>query len=143
MKDPKSKYPASLFWTGVALHILRSFLWLVVSTVLLIIGIKTPWCAWAGLTLLAAVLAVAVGKQMVYRHTVLHSDSPEFADWQEAMLSPDWNENVKDMVERAMNDRMEIPDEDETPDGIPDEIPDGIPDGVESSEDDGTSDGSD
>ena len=150
MKDPKSKYPASLFWTGVALHILRSFLWLVVSTVLLIIGIKTPWCAWAGLTLLAAVLAVAVGKQMVYRHTVLHSDSPEFADWQEAMLSPDWNENVKDMVERAMNDRMEIPDEDEPPDEppdeipdeTPDEIPDEIPDGEDSSEDDGTSAGS-
>ena len=59
MKNQKPKYPASLFWTGVALHILRSFLWLVVSTVLLIIGIKTPWCAWAGLTLLAAVLVIA------------------------------------------------------------------------------------
>jgi hypothetical protein len=101
----------------VALHILRSFLWLVVSTVLLIIGIKTPWCAWAGLTLLVAVLVIAVGKQMVYRHTVLYSDSPEFADWQEAMLSPDWNENVKDMVERAMNDDIQLPEGEEDEDG--------------------------
>jgi hypothetical protein len=143
MKEPKSKYPASLFWTGVALNILQSFLWLAIATVLMLLGGKTPWLGWAGLSLLAAVLIIAVGKQLVYRHTVLHSDSPEFADWQEAMLSPDWNENVKDMVERAMNDRIEIMDEDEIPEETPDEIPDGIPDGAENSEEDGTSDGSD
>ena len=107
MKDPKPQYPASLFWTGVALNILRSFLWLVVSTVLLIIGRTTPWCAAAGLALLVLVVAVAIIKQLSYRHTVLHSDTPEFDDWQAAMLSPDWEENVKAMVERAMNDDIE------------------------------------
>lgn len=116
MKEPKSKYPASLFWTGVALNILQSFLWLVIATVLMLLGGKTPWLGWAGLSLLAAVLAIAVGKQLVYRHTVLHSDSPEFADWQKAMLSPDWNENVKDMVERAMKDEIEVPEEEEEED---------------------------
>ena len=104
MKDQRPQYPASLFWTGVALNILRSFLWLVVSTVLLIIGRTTPWCAVAGLALLVLVVAVAIIKQLAYRHTVLHSDTPEFDDWQAAMLSPDWEENVKAMVERAMND---------------------------------------
>ena len=108
MKDPKPQYPASLFWTGVALNILRSFLWLVVSTVLLIIGRTTPWCAVAGLALLVLVVAVAMIKQLAYRHTVLHSDTPEFDDWQAAMLSPDWEENVKAMVERAMNDDIEV-----------------------------------
>ena len=112
MKDPKPQYPASLFWTGVALSILRSFLWLVVSTVLLIIGRTTPWCAVAGLALLVLVVAVAIVKQLIYRHTVLHSDTPEFDDWQAAMLSPDWNENVKAMVERAMNDDIQLPEED-------------------------------
>ena len=104
MKDPKPQYPASLFWTGVAINILRSFLWLVVSTVLLIIGRTNPWCGMAGLALLVLVVAVAIVKQLSYRHTVLHSDTPEFDDWQAAMLSPDWEENVKAMVERAMND---------------------------------------
>lgn len=107
MKDQRPQYPASLFWTGVALSILRSFLWLVVSTVLLIIGRTTPWCAAAGLALLVLVVAVAIIKQLSYRHTVLHSDTPEFDDWQAAMLSPDWEENVKAMVERAMNDDIE------------------------------------
>jgi hypothetical protein len=79
-------------------------LWLVVSTVLLIIGRTTPWCAAAGLALFFAVIAVAIIKQLAYRHTVLHSHDPEFDDWQAAMLSPDWEENVKTMVERAMND---------------------------------------
>ena len=104
MKDQRPQYPASLFWTGVALSILRSFLWLIVSTVLLLVGRTTPWCGAAGLTILALVVAVAIVKQLSYRHAVLHSKDSEFADWQAAMLSPDWEENVKDMVQRAMND---------------------------------------
>ena len=124
MKDPKPQYPASLFWTGVALNILRSFLWLVVSTVLLIIGRTTPWCAAAGLAILVLVVAVAIVKQLSYRHTVLHSDTPEFDDWQAAMLSPDWEENVKAMVERAMNDDIEAElegSEEDEPEGDNDE----------------------
>lgn len=104
MKDQRPQYPASLFWSGVALSILRSFLWLIISTVLLLVGRTTPWCGAAGLAILALVVAVAIVKQLSYRHTVLHSKDSEFADWQAAMLSPDWEENVKDMVQRAMND---------------------------------------
>ena len=104
MKDPRPQYPASLFWTGVALNILRSILWLVIATILMLLGAKTPWLGWAGLSLLVLVVAVAIVKQLSYRHTVLHSKDSEFADWQAAMLSPDWEENVKDMVQRAMND---------------------------------------
>ena len=104
MKDQRPQYPASLFWTGVALSILRSLLWLVLATVLMLLGAKTPWLGWAGLALLILVVAVAIVKQFSYRHTVLHSKDSEFADWQAAMLSPDWEENVKDMVQRAMND---------------------------------------
>ena len=104
MKDQRPQYPASLFWTGVALGILRSILWLVIATVLMLLGAKTPWLGWAGLALLVLVVAVALIKQLSYRHTVLHSKDSEFADWQAAMLSPNWEENVKDMVQRAMND---------------------------------------
>ena len=104
MKDQRPQYPASLFWTGVAISILRSFLWLIISTVLLLVGRTTPWCGAAGLAILALVVTVAIVKQLSYRHTVLHSKDSEFADWQAAMLSPDWEENVKDMVQRAMND---------------------------------------
>lgn len=104
MKDQRPQYPASLFWTGVALSILRSLLWLVLATVLMLLGTKTPWLGWAGLAILVLVVAVALIKQLSYRHTVLHSKDSEFADWQAAMLSPDWEENVKDMVQRAMND---------------------------------------
>ena len=103
MKDPKPQYPASLFWTGVALSILRSFLWLVVSTVLLIIGRTIPWCAAAGLALLVLVVAVAIIRQLIYRHTLLHA-SPDMEDWQAATLSPEWKDNVLAMVQRAMND---------------------------------------
>lgn len=111
MKDPQKKYPASLFWSGVALSILRSFLWLVLSTILLILGRSTPWCAVAGLSLLVLVLAVAIVKQLIYRHTLLHMSDPDGDGWRDATLSPDWAENVRAMVERAMNDDIELPDE--------------------------------
>ena len=103
MKDQRPQYPASLFWTGVALSILRSFLWLVVSTVLLIIGRTTPWCAVAGLAILGLVVAVAIIRQLIYRHTLLQA-SPDMDDWQAATLSPEWKDNVLAMVQRAMND---------------------------------------
>ena len=125
MKTQKPQYPASLFWSGVALNILRSILWLVIATVLMLLGANTPWLGWAGLSLLILVVAVALVKQMVYRHTVLHSDTPEFADWQTAMLSPDWEENIIGMVERAMNDTevdaYGVEDEDLPNGDLPDE----------------------
>ena len=110
MKDPKPQYPASLFWSGVALSILRSFLWLVISTILLLVGRTIPWCAVAGLALLVLVVAVAIVKQLIYRHTLLHA-SPDMEDWQAATLSPEWKDNVLAMVERAMNDEIELPED--------------------------------
>ena len=121
MKDPKPQSPASLFWSGVAVSILRSFLWLVISTILLLIGRTTPWCGMAGLAVFFAVIAVAIGKQLIYRHATLHAEEE---DWKAAMLSPDWEENVKAMVERAMNDDPDLPDdlyEDTVEDTVEDE----------------------
>ena len=108
MKDPKPQYPASLFWSGVALNILRNFLWLVISTILLLIGRTTPWCGMAGLAVFFAVIAVAIGKQLIYRHATLHAEEE---DWKAAMLSPEWKANVQALVERAMNDDLELPDD--------------------------------
>ena len=103
MKDQRPQYPASLFWTGVAVSILRSLLWLVLATVLMLLGAKTPWLGWAGLALLVLVVAVAIIRQLIYRHTLLHA-SPDMEDWQAATLSPEWKDNVLAMVQRAMND---------------------------------------
>ena len=110
MKNSQKKDPPSLFWSGVALSILRSFLWLVISTVLLLIGRTTPWCGAAGLALLVIVVGVAIVKQLIYRHTALHSVED---DWQSITLSPEWRDNVIAMVERAMNDDIQIPNEEE------------------------------
>ena len=108
MKNEKPQYPPSLFWSGVALSILRSFLWLVISTILLLLGNTTPWCGMAGLAVFFAVIAVAIGKQLIYRHATLHAEEE---DWKAAMLSPEWKANVQAMVERAMNDDLELPDD--------------------------------
>ena len=110
MKNSPQKYPPSLFWSGVAVSILRSFLWLVISTILLLVGRTIPWCAVAGLALLVLVVAVAIVKQLIYRHTLLHA-SPDMEDWQAATLSPEWKDNVLAMVERAMNDEIELPED--------------------------------
>ena len=108
MKYPQKKYPPSLFWSGVALSILRSFLWLVISTVLLLIGRTTPWCGAAGLSILTIVVGVAIVKQLIYRRTALRSVDD---DWQSITLTPEWRENVIAMVERAMNDDIQLPED--------------------------------
>ena len=108
MKRSPKKYPPSLFWSGVALSILRSFLWLVISTVLLIMGRNIPWCGAAGLAILTIVVGVAIVRQLIYRHTLLHGMDEE---WQDATLSPEWRENVIAMVERAMNDDIQLPED--------------------------------
>ena len=108
MKDPQKKYPPSLFWSGVALSILRSFLWLVISTILLLIGRTTPWCGVAGLAILTIVVGVAIVKQLIYRRTALRSVDD---DWQSITLTPEWRENVIAMVERAMNDDIQLPED--------------------------------
>ena len=121
MKNSHKKYPPSLFWSGVAVSILRSFLWLVISTILLLIGRTTPWCGMAGLAVFFAVIAVAIGKQLIYRHATLHAEEE---DWKAAMLSPEWRANVQAMVERAMNDDPDLPDdlyEDTVEDTVEDE----------------------
>ena len=121
MKNSPQKYPPSLFWSGVAVSILRSFLWLVISTILLLIGRTTPWCGMAGLAVFFAVIAVAIGKQLIYRHATLHAEEE---DWKAAMLSPEWKANVQTMVERAMNDDPDLPDdlyEDTVEDTVEDE----------------------
>lgn len=109
MKEHRPHYPPSLFWMGVALNILRSILWLVIATVLMLLGRRTPGLGWAGIALLAIVPAVAIIRQLIYRRAILRSDTPELADWQAAMLSPDWEENVREMVDRALHDDMGEP----------------------------------
>ena len=76
----------------------------------MLLGAKTPWLGWAGLALLVLVVAVAIIKQLIYRHTLLHA-SPDMEDWQAATLSPEWKDNVIAMVERAMNDEIELPED--------------------------------
>ena len=104
MKDQKPRYPASLFWSGVAVNILRSILWLVIATVLMLLGSQVLWLGWAGLALVILVIAVALIKQLIYRHILLHPRTPELDDWQAATLSPEWRQNVMTMVQRALND---------------------------------------
>lgn len=102
MKSHKRQYPASLFWMGVAAGILRSFFLLLLSTALLIAGTWHPLCAALGLTVLVGVMAVVVAKQLILRHVTLHSEDESFSEWQNAILSPDWQENVTDMTEEAI-----------------------------------------
>ena len=88
--------------------ILRSFLWLVISTILLLVGRTTPWCGAAGLAILTIVVGMAIVKQLIYRRTALRSVDD---DWQSITLTPEWRENVIAMVERAMNDDIQLPED--------------------------------
>ena len=99
MKDKQPKYPMSLFWMGFFLNFIKNILLLLPGVILLIVGIWVKWCLVAGLCLLALDLILALAEQLRLRHAALNSDDPNFKEWQEAMLSPDWKDNVIELVE--------------------------------------------
>lgn len=100
----KKKYPASLFWTGFCLNLIGKFFYLFfLALILMIIGIWVKVCLMIGLALLVLDVILSLAEQLVLRRTTLKSENSNFAEFQEAILSNDWRENVKELVEEKIN----------------------------------------
>lgn len=103
MSNKDKRYPISLFVTGVLLNLIKNFLLLIPSAILLIIGIWVQWCLFAGLGLLLIDVILSFVEQLRIRNTTLNSDDPNFDEWQDAILSPDWKDNVKNLTESKLD----------------------------------------
>ena len=104
MKDnEKPKYPANLFWIGFFMNMAKRFWLFLPAIVLLIVGIWVKWCLIIGLALLLLDIIISLLEQIRIRNATLKSNNPNFTEWQDAILSPDWKDNVKDLVESQID----------------------------------------
>lgn len=111
----KRKYPAYLFWMGFVGNIFGRFFYLFFpAVILLFIGIWKKGCLTAGACLLTADIALSLIAQLIIRQTVLkESGNPNFREFQEAVLSPNWQENLAEFRERHYVDHEKAPEESE------------------------------
>lgn len=98
----KRAYPAYLFWMGFVGNLFGRFFYLFIpAVILLIIGIWIPVCLLTGIVLLAVDVAVSFTAQLIIRKTVLkESDNPNFREFQNAVLSPNWREELAQFREK-------------------------------------------
>lgn len=102
------KYPSDLFWTGFILNLLGHFFFLFYpAVILMIIGIWNGTCLKVGLALFIADIVFSFIEQLKIRKATLESDNPNFTKFQDAMLSPNWRDDITSIVEgetKAEND---------------------------------------
>lgn len=105
MKNKRGKkYPVSLFVIGFLMNITRNFYLFYPSIILLIVGIGVKACATVGMAMLLADIIISLIQQIQIRNATLYSDNPNFSEWQDAILSSDWKENIKDLLESNLDD---------------------------------------
>ena len=102
MKD--KKYPVSLFVIGVLMNLTKNFFLFFPSIVLLIVGIWVRWCFFVGIALLLLDVIISLIEQIRIRSATINSDNPNFKEWQDAILSSDWKNNVMDLTESKIDD---------------------------------------
>lgn len=103
----KKKYPAKLFWSGVLVNMLRKFVLLIAAVVLLVIGIWNTTCLYIGAVLLALSILSAIFEQLVYKRNVMADDSAEFADIKDMILDDDWDDNMKELIRKSVEEALE------------------------------------
>lgn len=101
MKNKQNKkYPISLFLIGFILNLIKNFFLLVPGLFLLFWGIWIEWCFIAGSSLLILDIVFSFFEQIQIRNTTINSDNPNFQEWQDAILSPDWKNNIHDLIDK-------------------------------------------
>lgn len=98
------KYPVSLFVIGFLMNLLKNFLLFFPSIIFLIIGIWIKWCFFVGVALLLSDVVISLIEQFKIRSAAINSDNPDFKEWQDAILSSEWKNNVIELTESKIDD---------------------------------------
>ncbi len=105
MKDNQdNKYPVSLFVIGFLMNLIKNFFLFFPSIILLIVGIRVKWCFFVGVALLLLDVIISLIEQIQIRSATINSVNPNFKEWQDAILSSDWKNNVMDLTESKIDD---------------------------------------
>ncbi|MBP3391354.1 MAG: hypothetical protein J6L76_01030 [Clostridia bacterium] len=99
-----NKYPVSLFVIGVLMNLTKNFFLFLPSIILLIVGVWVKWCLFVGVALLLLDMIISLIEQIIIRNATINSDNPNFKEWQDAILSSDWKNNIMDLTESKIDD---------------------------------------
>ena len=106
------KYPLSLFLIGFVMNIFGRFFFLFLPALIFLIGgIWNKVSFYIGAILLIFDVVLSFIEQLKIRSTTLNSDDPNFKEFQEAILSPDWKNNIKEIVEDKIEDENDTSEE--------------------------------
>lgn len=91
--------------------IYKIFFIFLLGVLVLIIGIWVKICVYIGAFLFLTDVLLSLFEQMKSRKTVLKNNDPNFEEFQNAVLSPDWENNVKDFVKTKISGHQESTEE--------------------------------
>lgn len=99
----KNKYPVDLFIIGFISNMIGRFFFLFFPAVILImISSCVKVCLIIGLVLLGLDILLSFTQQLNIRNTTLNNNDPSFAEFQTAILSKNWKNNIKNIVENKI-----------------------------------------
>ena len=100
----EKKYPLKLFIIGFLMNVVGRFILLfLASFIFLVIGIWIKSCRIIGLGIFALDLLLSLIEQIRLRNAALHSDAPAFKEFQDAILSDNWQSNIKNILDDKTN----------------------------------------
>ncbi len=102
-----NKYNSDLFIIGFLMNLLKKFPLLLIAAVLAIIGIKNKICCYFALGIFILALIWSLIQQILIKHTVEHSDNPDFEPFAKAMMSDNWREETKNIFEEKIRESKE------------------------------------
>lgn len=97
-EQDKRKFPMDLFLLGMlnsmVIELRKIFF---PSVILMLIGIWKRWVLYVGLAFFIIDIICALAKQIDARNVALYSTNPALKKWQNAILSKNWRENLRDL----------------------------------------------
>ena len=96
------KYNPKLFLVGFMMNLIRKIPLLLIAVVLALIGIKNQVFLAIAFGIFILALIWSLMQQIQIKNTVEHSDNPNFEPFAKAMMSDNWKEEIKDIVEEKI-----------------------------------------
>ena len=106
--NKKPKYPWSLFFIGFLINLIKRIYLLAAAAILIVLGIFLNYAFIIGIALLTLNIVISLIEQFQIRHVALNSDDPLFKEWQDAILSENWRENIHTLIEGKIGDEADF-----------------------------------
>lgn len=94
------KYNNQLFIIGFLMNIFNKFPLLLIAIIFGIVGIWVQFCQFVAVGLVLLIIVWSLVQQIHIKHTVENSDNPNFIPFANAMMSENWKEEIKELIEK-------------------------------------------